>query len=287
MNSCNACHQLSHDGALQVECEPNDVAFNLNGGLFAQVQLVPQLRGVYKKFDTDLYGGFGLLHDGREEREHNDHPLDTFLQNFFQGIINAGLDDDLIAFVQGFQSNTMPIVGFQTVASGPAASEVFSSPNYVQDINLMIEQHDLFPSRCDVIAKGHRRRRTARLLPLEHRHRLADVPLRRGNHASALRDARGDRERRLARLHRRPTWIRTTHGGGPGTTTASATCSTLIRRTRCSTPTTTTTVGSTPPTSGRSSLPSGTVNEAITLNPDPIIDTADLGILIGAFGVCP
>jgi hypothetical protein len=154
MNSCNVCHTIAHDGALQIECEPQDIAFNLSGGLFAQVQLVPQMRGLYKKFDMDLYNGFGLLHDGREEREANDHPLDTFLQTFFQGIINNGLDDDLIAFVQAFQSNAMPIVGFQTVAAGPGAQDVFATPGFEQDIDLMIQQHTLFPSRCDVIAKG-------------------------------------------------------------------------------------------------------------------------------------
>ena len=286
MNSCDACHQISHDGALQVDCEPNDVAFNLNGGLFAQVQLVPQLRGIYKKFDTDLYGGFGLLHDGREEREANDHPLDTFLQTFFQGIINNGLDDDLIAFVQGFQSNAMPIVGFQTVASGPAANEVFASPSFEQDIDLMIQQHDLFPSRCDVIAKGtvngvqrgyylwstdtvsptFRSDAGTTLLLTELLAGIASgdslvftaVPPGSGRRMGVDQD--DDCVSDLLDPDPQNPMLNADYNHDGRVDTADL---------------------------GSLIAAFGTINEAITLNPDPLIDTSDLGILIGAFGVCP
>ena len=156
INSCNLCHELENDGALSLDCEPQDIAFSIvgGGGAFGEILMVPQLRGIHKKFDMDLYNGFGLLHDGREEREANDNPLDTFLQTFFPGIVNAGLDDDLIAFVQAFQSNAMPIVGYQTVAASLTSSDVAATPGFEQDIDLMIQQHSLSPSRCDVIAKG-------------------------------------------------------------------------------------------------------------------------------------
>lgn len=288
MNSCNVCHDIGHDGALRIECEPKDIAFNLgiNGGLFAQVQLVPQLRGLYKKFDMDLYNGFGLLHDGREEREANDHPLDTFLQNFFQGIIANGLDDDLIAFVQAFQSNAMPIVGFQTVAAGPPASGVFATPTFAQDIGLMIAQHDLFPSRCDVIAKGI----------------VGGAP--RGYYLFGTDAASPTFRSDMGTNHPLTELLAGVAGGDSLVFTA------------------------VPPGSGRrmgvdqdndcvsdllDPAPQdpmlnpdynhdgqvdtadlgtliaafGTINPGLSINGDEYVDTADLGILIGAFGVCP
>ncbi|MFQ5494064.1 MAG: imidazolonepropionase, partial [Phycisphaerae bacterium] len=97
--SCDACHQVNHGGAL---AGPNgDEGIVLTGGaIFAQLQLVTQLRGIHKKFRSDVYNGFGLIHDGREERETNlpdvncpggqtvpactNHPLCTFIREFFQ-----------------------------------------------------------------------------------------------------------------------------------------------------------------------------------------------------------
>lgn len=288
MNNCNVCHQLSHDGALAIECEPQDIAFNLgiNGGLFGQIQLVPQLRGIYKKFDMDRFNGFGLLHDGREEREANNHPLDTFLQTFFPGIINNGLDDDLIAFVQGFQSNAMPIVGFQTVAAAPGAADVFATPGFEQDIDLMIQQHDLFPSRCDVIAKGivdgvqrgYYLFSTDTVSPTFHSDAgtsvlLSEMLLGVANGDSlvftAVPPGSGHRmgvdqdddcvsdlldpDPQNAMLN--PDY---NHDGQVDTADLGALIAVF-----------------------------GTVNPVINLNSDPLVDTADLGILISSFGVCP
>jgi len=150
MNSCHACHMLDHDGAMQLACVPDgdDVAFNL-GGLFAQIQLVPQLRQLHKKARSDLYNGFGLLHDGREEREQNDHPLETFLQQFFPGISQQPFNEQIIGFLTAWQSNVMPVVGWQFVwdVAAPNSQDV-------TDLMTMIDQHDLQPSRCDVVLKG-------------------------------------------------------------------------------------------------------------------------------------
>ncbi|MCB9838636.1 MAG: hypothetical protein H6813_04790 [Phycisphaeraceae bacterium] len=288
MNSCNVCHNIAHDGALSIECEPKDVAFNLgiNGGLFAQVQLVPQLRGIYKKFDMDLYNGFGLLHDGREERELNDHPLDTFLQTFFPGIVNNGLDDDLIAFVQGFQSNVMPIVGFQTVAAGPSATGVFATPGYQQDIDLMIAQHDLFPSRCGVIAKGivNGEQRGFYLFTL-------------GDAVPVFRSDRGTMHtlaQLLAGVQDGDSLVFTAVPPGSGRRLGvdqDDDCVSDLLDPDPQNPM----INPDYNHDGRVDTADlgallgafGTVNEAINLNADPIVDTADLGILIGAFGVCP
>jgi len=147
MNSCNGCHQVTNDGAMTFDCIEGDAGFNL-GGIFAQVQLTTQLRGLHRKLNSDRYTGFGLIHDGREEREGNSDPLDTFLQDFFPGIINADLDEELKAFVVAFPSNAMPVIGSQALVAGaPTIAEN-------EAIDLMIQQHALTPSRADVVAKG-------------------------------------------------------------------------------------------------------------------------------------
>lgn len=150
LNNCHACHMLDHDGAMQLACVPDgdDVAFNL-GGLFAQIQLVPQLRQLHKKARSDLYNGFGLLHDGREEREGNDHPLDTFLQQFFPGISQPPFSEQMIGFLTAWQTNVMPVVGWQV-----RWDEAATMSQDVVDLNRMIFQYDLQPSRCDVVLKG-------------------------------------------------------------------------------------------------------------------------------------
>ncbi|RMF77929.1 MAG: hypothetical protein D6744_10715, partial [Planctomycetota bacterium] len=146
LNNCEACHNLSHDGALRLAGFDDDAGMNLNS-LFAQIQLVTQLRGIYKKFDADLYGGFGLIHDGREERETNDHPLDTFLENFFN-FLTQQERDDLIAFVTAFPSNSLPVVGWEV-----RVDEFFGAPEQAI-IDQMIAQSRLSPSQNDVIAQG-------------------------------------------------------------------------------------------------------------------------------------
>ena len=149
INNCNSCHQLTHDGAMTFDCIATDAGFDLAAlNIFPQLQLTTQLRGISKKLDTDRFSGFGLVHDGREKRGDNDNPLDTFLQNFFPGIIEAGLNDELEAFVSAYTTNVMPIVGFQTIA------ESANNAGALTDVDLMIGQSALIPSRNDVVAKG-------------------------------------------------------------------------------------------------------------------------------------
>lgn len=146
--SCNGCHILQHDGAMLVPGVEGDAGGDFSF-IFAQLQLVTQLRGIHKKFDSDRFNGFGLVHDGREEREDNGHVLRTFLKTFFPGIGNDDqLSAELIAFVEAFPTNVMPVVGWQVMAT-PGVD-----PQVRADIDLMIQQHQADPSRCDVVAKG-------------------------------------------------------------------------------------------------------------------------------------
>jgi len=119
--------------------------------LFAQIQLVTQLRGIHRKFQTDRLNGMGLIHDGREERNDNGHPLVTFLNTFFPNIDPAG-QVNMISFMNAFPSNAMPVTGWQVriAVSMPGALEAAA----VADVNTMIIQHDMNPSRCDVTARG-------------------------------------------------------------------------------------------------------------------------------------
>lgn len=148
LNACNACHMVDNDGAMKVAGFEADAGGDFSA-LFAQLQLVTQLRGIDKKFDSDLYNGFGLIHDGREEREDNNHPLETFLKQFFPGIgNNPSLSEDMIAFVTAFPTNVMPVVGWQIMPAAPV-SALDSA-----DIDLMIAESLQDPSRCDVVARG-------------------------------------------------------------------------------------------------------------------------------------
>ncbi len=148
-NRCNQCHQVTHDGALDVEGIDGDGGMSLEGPpLFAQLQLVTQLRGIHKKFDSDRRNGFGLIHDGREEREDNNHPLETFLKQFFPNIGNDPVQSaQMIAFVTAFPTNAMPAIGWQILLDAPV------TPDQDADLQLMAGQHAMLPSRCDVVAK--------------------------------------------------------------------------------------------------------------------------------------
>lgn len=147
-DNCQACHMTNNDGALALPDIEADGGMDLSG-IFAQLQLVTQLRGIHKKFESDRFTGFGLIHDGREEREEDDHPLETFLKTFFPHIGNDPvLSAQLIAFVTAFPTNVAPVVGWQVMPKAPV------SPGERAAIQLMISQHLMDPSRCDVIAKG-------------------------------------------------------------------------------------------------------------------------------------
>lgn len=162
VTGCNPCHQFispigsngvptnpggfGHDGAMFGT--NGDEGFAL-GNLFAQLQLVTQMRNIHRKFPNDLYTGFGLIHDGREEREDNLHPLDTFLKTFFP-TMGDQTRLDMIAFNLAFASNVMNVVGWQIQITPPIASETQD----LSDINVMIAQFQKTPSHCDVVAKG-------------------------------------------------------------------------------------------------------------------------------------
>ena len=120
------------------------------------------MRGIYKKFTSDKYNGFGLIHDGREESEANGHPLQTFLKTFFRNM-NAQGRQETIAMVTAFPTNVTNVVGWQVRVRGIATVQ------QVADINTMIGQNhpaslnlgapwppqpDPQPSRCDVVAHG-------------------------------------------------------------------------------------------------------------------------------------
>lgn len=144
--SCNGCHNLSHDGALRIPESPGkDAGFDL-GGLSAQVQLVPQLRHLHRKFDSDLYNGVGLIHDGREKREDNGHVIQTFLLEFF-GNFTPTMRTEMIAFLDAYPTNVRPIVGLQAATTGSQNDPAGD------DVSLMIDRHNQPISENDVIAR--------------------------------------------------------------------------------------------------------------------------------------
>ncbi|GJM24258.1 MAG: hypothetical protein DHS20C16_06730 [Phycisphaerae bacterium] len=157
INSCNACHQVIP--ALGNEFGHDGAAFTTNGdagisatGFFAQLQIVTQMRGLHKKFVGDVYDGFGMVHDGREEREDNAHPLQTFLNEFFPEAITGITPErqlDMVAAMNAFPSNVMNVVGWQVLVDSPAASLTT-----LADIDVMVAQYQKAPSHCDIIAKG-------------------------------------------------------------------------------------------------------------------------------------
>lgn len=157
VNRCNVCHSLTFDGTLRNANGQDDAGLNL-GGIFAQIQEITQLRQIEKKFNSDVFNGYGLIHDGRETREPNDptapldpdidHPLQTFLKNFFT--FTASERSDLIEFMTAFPTNTLPVVGWEVRITSP------SDTLAVADINTMIAQNRMNPSQNDVVARGLR-----------------------------------------------------------------------------------------------------------------------------------
>ncbi|MCA9243436.1 MAG: hypothetical protein KDA32_05745, partial [Phycisphaerales bacterium] len=141
-NNCQVCHFIQADGAMHCPDQGVDMGFDL-GAL--QTQLVPQLRGIHKKAHADKYNGHGLLHDGQEKSRDNNHPLETFVEVFFPGLIPV--QHQLIAFVEAFPTNVMPVVGMQTLAFDP------NTVTQSADVDTMVAQFDQSPSHCDVIVK--------------------------------------------------------------------------------------------------------------------------------------
>ncbi|MFN0137048.1 MAG: hypothetical protein ACKVS9_13135 [Phycisphaerae bacterium] len=116
-NNCQACHDAFHDGTRRDPEFTDDFGFDITS-LDAQIQEVAQMRAIHRKFDSDLYTGFGTIHDGRERREANDHPLQTFLDDFFP-FMPDNERSDLIAFITSFPTNVMSVVGWQVHLNGP------------------------------------------------------------------------------------------------------------------------------------------------------------------------
>jgi len=165
LTSCDVCHQVSHGGAFFGTTGDKGFWEFADPPTLLQLQLVTQLRGFHKKMNSDLYNGFGLIHDGREERESNlatitcsdgttvtpcsDNPLCTFVNNFFQGFFcTPGKVDGLIAYCNAFPTNVKPVVGWQVEPSVPVTLQQRTA------INTMITQQEEIPSRNDVVAKG-------------------------------------------------------------------------------------------------------------------------------------
>jgi YVTN family beta-propeller protein len=156
VNRCNGCHALSQDGTLR-NANGEDDAGGVFTNIFAQIQEITQLRQIEKKFNDDVFTGFGLVHDGRETREPNDptqpldpdinHPLQTFLKTFFPGF-DLAARNAIIEFMTAYPTNTLPVVGWQVRMTNP--SDAFS----VTDINTMIALSRSTPSQNDVVAHG-------------------------------------------------------------------------------------------------------------------------------------
>lgn len=147
--SCNTCHEVNHGGALS---GPNgDEGFSyIAPFFFGQLQLVPQNRGGNKKFRNELYCGFGLLHDGREDREDHGHPLLTFLNQIFCNLSQQQMAD-MVAFMEAFPTEVDPVVGWQVQAVADDDAQLNA---VLSDINLMVTRHAEPESACDVVAKG-------------------------------------------------------------------------------------------------------------------------------------
>ena len=146
LNNCAGCHTLENDGTLRIVGLSDDAGLDLTPEpFFAQLQEMTQLRGVHRKFDMDIYNGFGMIHDGRERRHDNNHPIETFTQTFFPNITDSETQD-LIAFLNAFQSNVMSVVGWQV--------RVDASDIPTPEIELMVAQGTLVTPIADVIARG-------------------------------------------------------------------------------------------------------------------------------------
>ncbi len=114
--SCNTCHAL-----------PSGTnGFVINGNILQEPQQmkVPQLRNMYRKGGFNRTAGpqksgFGFVHDGS---------LDTLTSFFAQPVFNpwpSGTKDDIVTFLNVFDTGTAPLVGYQfqlTQANAAAAA---------------------------------------------------------------------------------------------------------------------------------------------------------------------
>ncbi len=154
ISACGPCHSLFEDGTLKNANGEDDAGGNFES-IFAQIQEITQLRQIEKKYNSDVYTGFGLVHDGRETREepvpelspHVDHPLHTFLKTFFPAF-DPNERGQIIEFMTAYPTNSLPVVGWQVRVTGPGQAQ------QVADINTMIAQSLLTPSQNDVVAQG-------------------------------------------------------------------------------------------------------------------------------------
>ncbi len=152
--SCGGCHTIANDGAMFVaDMEEDGGVFLDNSALFAQLQEVQQFRGTYAKFDADRYTGFGLLHDGRQDRRAFGHPLLSFIDDLFAGV-PLDARDNIVSYLTAFPTNVMSVVGWQVRLSGSDLESSGGNPPAVQDILSMVAQFAKSPSHADVIAKG-------------------------------------------------------------------------------------------------------------------------------------
>jgi len=132
--SCNECHNVANNGASRLPGSAGDSGLvERVGG--PQTLLVRQLRGVYKKEDSDLYTGFGPRHSGRDRRGDTSSALIPVFE-LFDGIFDSIEEiEEAIAFVTAFPGDFPPIVGLQVHPEAPVSSEDRDA------IQLMIDLH--------------------------------------------------------------------------------------------------------------------------------------------------
>lgn len=154
ITTCGGCHDVGHDGARRFPGFEGDGGVILdNPALFAQLQEITQLRGLYRKLDADRYTGFGLLHDGRQDRRDQGHSLISFLGELFPSVV--GEDRlNMVSFLTAFPSNVMSVVGWQVLLSGEDVIAYGGNPPVLADVGVMIAQFAKSPSFADVVAHG-------------------------------------------------------------------------------------------------------------------------------------
>ncbi|MGQ0628626.1 MAG: YncE family protein, partial [Phycisphaerales bacterium] len=149
-SACNPCHNFTNDGTLRFVGSPDDVAFPL-ANLSAQIQEIAQLRGLYKKADSDRFNAFGLLHDGRTTRDGSANAMEAFLETFFSFIPpvdRTNMADTLLSF----PGNSMAVVGWQRLAVPGLSDQEIAL--LFSDVQQMATGAMAAPRHCDVVARG-------------------------------------------------------------------------------------------------------------------------------------
>jgi DNA-binding beta-propeller fold protein YncE len=147
--SCNSCHTLPSG--------TNGLIVNGNILQEPQQMKVPQLRNMYRKVGFNRTAGqqksgFGFVHDGS---------LDTLTNFFAQPVFNpwpSGTKDDIVTFLNVFDTGTAPLVGYQfQLTSANAAAAATTSA-------FALTTTRAAAGDCDITAHGRVDGRTVGLL---------------------------------------------------------------------------------------------------------------------------